>query len=93
MDEVRLQSYSKALEEFPDAAIDAVLDGLARARREEYEPRVPEKGELLDRVRKEARRRDRPKDCGICENRRMIIMEEGGMAKRCECWLEWKRAK
>lgn len=52
MDAVRLESYSKALLEFPDDANTlAVLDKLVRSDREEFEPRIPEMGRMLQLVR------------------------------------------
>jgi hypothetical protein len=57
MDEVRLESYSKALAEgFPDDADTlTVLDRLGKSRRAEYEPKIPALGDLLGDVR-DARR-------------------------------------
>jgi hypothetical protein len=57
MDEVRLESYSTAIaEDFPDDVDTlAVLARLSRARRAEYEPRIPALGDLLGDVR-DARR-------------------------------------
>jgi hypothetical protein len=92
MDEIRLQRYSKALERFPDAAIGKALDQLADSKRGEFEPRIPIKGELIEMVQKEAHRADRPPDCAICDNRRLVMGEKGGerVAKRCQCFIEWK---
>ena len=87
--------YSKALEEFPDGAITLVLTRLAKSKREEYEPRIPELGDLIDMVRTEARRMDRPHDCEVCDNSRLVVVEEGGerVAKRCQCFIEWKERR
>ena len=94
MDEVRLQSYSTALEVFPDKAIAAVLARLASAKLAEYEPRIPEKGELIGQVHAEARRLNQPRECDECGNTGMLIEEVDGKreARRCQCWLDWKAA-
>jgi hypothetical protein len=86
---VELMMYSKALEEFPDEAIALVLTRLAKSKRGGYEPRIPELGDLIDMVRKEARLMNPPPDCEVCNNRR-VVMAEGGGAKRCKCLIEWK---
>ena len=51
---MRLESYSRALaEEFrDDTDTMAVLDKLVRAERQEYEPKIPEMGNLLGAVRR-----------------------------------------
>ncbi|WP_158789033.1 hypothetical protein [Granulicella sp. L46] len=87
---VELLMYSKALEEFPDEAIALVLTRLAKSKRGEYEPRIPELGDLIDMVRKEARRMDRPHDCVICGNSRQVVVELGGerWVKPCQCIIE-----
>ena len=92
---VELMMYSKALEEFPDGAITLVLTRLPKSKREEYEPRIPELGDLIDMVRTEARRMDRPHDCEVCDNSRLVVVEEGGerVAKRCQCFIEWKERR
>jgi hypothetical protein len=84
--------YSKALEEFPDGAITAVLTRLAKSKREEYEPRIPELGNLIEMVRTEAHRADKPVNCDVCNNSRYRIDGTHGERKavRCECWLDWK---
>jgi len=53
MDAVRLESYSRALaEEFKtDVDLLLVLDRLVKARRGEYESKIPEMGDLLEMVR------------------------------------------
>lgn len=53
-----LDSYSKALSEFPDDADTlAVLERLAKSPRAEFEPKIPEMGNLLGMIR--LRRADR----------------------------------
>lgn len=63
MDSIRLESYSKALAEFSDDTDTlAVLGVLAKRRRGDYEPKIPELGDLLEMVReygREKRRMDR----------------------------------
>lgn len=85
--------YSKALEEFPDEAIALVLTRLAKSKREEYEPRIPELGDLIEMVRTEARRANRPIGCEVCNNLRWLGGEERGrrVAKRCQCYIDWKK--
>jgi hypothetical protein len=92
MDDIRLESYSKALEQFPDVAIDAAFARLAETRRGEFEPRIPEKGDLIDQVRSEARKRDKPRDCEVCFNGRRVIVEVDGRreARWCQCYMDWK---
>jgi hypothetical protein len=53
MDEIRLESYSKALAEaFPDDVDTlAVLDRMGKSRRAEFEPKIPSLGDLLGDVR------------------------------------------
>jgi hypothetical protein len=53
MDEVRLESYSKALAEaFPDDADAlAVLDRMGKSRRAEFESKIPSLGDLLGDIR------------------------------------------
>lgn len=92
---VELMMYSKALEEFPDEAITLVLRRLAVKGRDEFEPRIPELGHLIEMVRTEARRMDRPRDCEVCDNSRLVVVEEGEerVAKRCQCFIEWKERR
>jgi hypothetical protein len=55
-----LESYSKALaEEFSDADVMAVLDKRVRQKREQFEPKIPEMGEMLEWVREFVRDRRR----------------------------------
>jgi hypothetical protein len=84
--------YSKALEDFPDESIRLVLTRLTKSKREEYEPRIPELGDLIEMVRTETNRVDRPVDCNVCGNNRFLIVEIQGerSAVRCQCWLDWK---
>jgi hypothetical protein len=42
-------------------------------------------------VRAEARRLDRPRDCEVCNNGRMVFVQRG--AVRCQCWLDWKAGR
>jgi hypothetical protein len=95
MDEVELRIYSLALAEFPDAAISSVLMRLATTKREEYEPRIPELGDLIAMVRMEARRQDKPCDCEVCGNSRWVpAMQDGKtMARRCQCFIDWKAGR
>lgn len=67
MDAIRLDSYSKALaEEFKnDVDTLLVLDKMVRSRRPEYEAKIPDMGDLLQRVRErrsERREAERAED-------------------------------
>ena len=93
LEPIELQLYSKALEEFPIAAISLVLTRLAKTERLEFEPRIPELGNLIAMVRSEAQRANQIGDCGLCGNSRMRIVDTDGVrcATRCQCWLDLGR--
>lgn len=60
VDAIRLESYSKALAEFPDDQDTLeVLKVLATRRRAEFEPKIPELGDLLEMVRERLREKRR----------------------------------
>jgi hypothetical protein len=91
--DLELLAFSKALEIYPEAAIDRVFDRLMLSEREEYEPKIPELGSLIAMVKTEVRKDNPWTPCGKC-NSGMIVRDDGvtRVAERCECWLAWKRA-
>jgi hypothetical protein len=92
MGDMELLMYSKALEEFPDGCISAVLGQLSLAMRGEYEPRIPELGDLLHLVRSEVRKLSRWAPCGSCSSEmRSVERDDKRFAERCGCWMEWIR--
>jgi hypothetical protein len=94
MGERELVLYARGLERFSIAALKRVVGHLCTTKRAEYEPKIPELGDLIDMVRVEARKDNPIAPCNLCNGSRWVIGErEGGdqFAKRCECWIRWKQ--
>lgn len=91
MGDAELLLYSKALEDFTETSIRRVMERLSKSKREEYEAKIPELGELLTMVRMEMRKEHPWKPCGGCGKDGWVIrdLDGGSYAERCDCWKEW----
>lgn len=92
MADAELLLYSKGLEEFPDAAIGAVIEHLMLTPRGEYEPTIPALADLREMVRLQVRKDNAWTPCGRCNSGHVVVEREGHtVAVRCECWISWKK--
>ncbi len=93
MGDGELLLYSRGLEAHSLPALMRVIGRMSTTKREEYEPKIPELGELIEMVRLEARKDNPIGDCEVCSNNRIVVVERDGnrFAKDCECRVEWRR--
>lgn len=92
MGDAELLLYSRGLEQCSVPALMRVIGRLSTTRRQDFEPKIPELGDLIEMVRLEARKDNLIGDCAVCNNSRFVMIERDGkrLAKDCDCRIAWR---